>query len=81
MLARQRASTRRPGCDPKRLHAFLIVRSVAVNSVAGWMLGLGDRHSTNILLDLRSAAVVHIDLGVAFDQAWAHGRMGDGDAA
>ncbi|KAL6745969.1 kinase-like domain-containing protein [Haematococcus lacustris] len=43
-------------------------RSVAVASMAGWVLGLGDRHAGNILLDLRTAACVHIDLGVAFEQ-------------
>jgi len=29
---------------------------------------LGDRHSHNILLDRKTAEVVHIDLGVAFEQ-------------
>jgi len=43
-------------------------RSVAVSSMAGYLIGLGDRHSHNILLDERTAAVVHIDLGVAFEQ-------------
>jgi len=36
--------------------------------MAGWVIGLGDRHSSNILLDERTAACVHIDLGVAFEQ-------------
>ena len=31
------------------------------------MLGLGDRHSSNILIDTKSAELVHIDLGIAFD--------------
>ncbi|KAK3274702.1 hypothetical protein CYMTET_17129 [Cymbomonas tetramitiformis] len=43
-------------------------RSVAVSSIVGYLVGLGDRHSSNILLDRRSAEVVHIDLGVAFEQ-------------
>lgn len=34
-------------------------------------LGLGDRHSQNILLDTNSGEIVHIDLGVAFDQGLA----------
>jgi ataxia telangiectasia mutated family protein len=34
----------------------------------GYIVGLGDRHSMNILLDQASAEVVHIDLGVAFEQ-------------
>ena len=35
---------------------------------AGYIIGLGDRHSHNILLDCKTAEVVHIDLGVAFEQ-------------
>jgi hypothetical protein len=31
-------------------------------------VGLGDRHSMNILIDQDTAEVVHIDLGVAFEQ-------------
>lgn len=31
-------------------------------------MGLGDRHSSNILVDEVTAEVVHIDLGVAFEQ-------------
>ena len=34
----------------------------------GYIVGLGDRHSMNILIDQVSAEVVHIDLGVAFEQ-------------
>ncbi|RPB23770.1 hypothetical protein L211DRAFT_786209 [Terfezia boudieri ATCC MYA-4762] len=43
-------------------------RSTAAISMLGWVLGLGDRHGHNILLDEKSGEVVHIDLGVAFEQ-------------
>lgn len=43
-------------------------RSVASNSIVGYIVGLGDRHSHNILIDKSSAELVHIDLGVAFEQ-------------
>lgn len=43
-------------------------RSTAAISVLGYVLGLGDRHGQNILLDEHSGEVVHIDLGVAFEQ-------------
>jgi ataxia telangiectasia mutated family protein len=43
-------------------------RSTAAISVLGHVLGLGDRHGHNILLDERTGEVVHIDLGVAFEQ-------------
>jgi ataxia telangiectasia mutated family protein len=43
-------------------------RSLAVTSIAGHLLGLGDRHCSNILIDRISGELVHIDLGIAFDQ-------------
>ena len=43
-------------------------QSVAVSSMVGYMLGLGDRHVQNILVDTNTAEVIHIDLGVAFEQ-------------
>ncbi|KAI9678668.1 MAG: Serine/threonine-protein kinase tel1 [Caeruleum heppii] len=43
-------------------------RSTAAISILGHVLGLGDRHGHNILLDEKTGEVVHIDLGVAFDQ-------------
>ena len=32
-------------------------RATAVNSMAGYLIGLGDRHSQNILVDRKSAEV------------------------
>ncbi|XP_063405374.1 serine-protein kinase ATM-like [Mytilus trossulus] len=43
-------------------------KSVATNSIVGYILGLGDRHVQNILIDCNTAELVHIDLGVAFEQ-------------
>ena len=43
-------------------------RSVAVNSMVGHILGLGDRHTNNILIDNFTGEIIHIDLGVAFEQ-------------
>ena len=43
-------------------------RSVATNSMVGYIVGLGDRHAQNILIDMNTADIVHIDLGVAFEQ-------------
>ena len=43
-------------------------RSVATTSIVGHILGLGDRHTSNILQDTTSGELVHIDLGIAFDQ-------------
>ncbi|XP_023934790.2 serine-protein kinase ATM [Bicyclus anynana] len=43
-------------------------RSVATSSMVGYILGLGDRHVQNILIDKTTAEVIHIDFGIAFDQ-------------
>ena len=42
-------------------------RATAAISMLGHVLGLGDRHGHNILLDSKTGEVVHIDLGVAFE--------------
>eukprot|EP01084_Bolivina_argentea_P258679 436195_1 len=42
--------------------------SCSINSIIGYLLGLGDRHTQNILIDLKTSELIHIDLGVAFDQ-------------
>ena len=44
------------------------MRSVATSSIVGYILGLGDRHVSNILIDCQTAEMVHIDFGIAFDQ-------------
>ncbi len=43
-------------------------RSTAAISILGHILGLGDRHCHNILIDQRSGDVIHIDLGISFEQ-------------
>ncbi|BEI92084.1 uncharacterized protein CcaverHIS019_0409040 [Cutaneotrichosporon cavernicola] len=43
-------------------------RSVAVTSMVGWMIGLGDRHCSNILIDKVTGELVHIDFGIVFEE-------------
>ncbi|KAI1301180.1 Serine/threonine-protein kinase atr [Halotydeus destructor] len=43
------------------------VRSCAVMSMIGYILGLGDRHLENILLDTRTGQVIHVDLSMLFN--------------
>lgn len=38
-------------------------RSLAVMSIVGYILGLGDRHPSNLMLDNLSGRVLHIDFG------------------
>ena len=42
-------------------------RSVASNSIVGYILGLGDRHLNNILIDKTTGELVHIDFGITFE--------------
>ena len=47
-------------------------RSVASSSMAGHIVGLGDRHCSNILIretGMQRGSLVHIDLGIIFEQA------------
>lgn len=46
----------------------IYTRGIATSSMVGHILGLGDRHCNNILLDEFTGEPIHIDLGVAFDQ-------------
>lgn len=39
--------------------------------VVGYVLGIGDRHTNNILIDENSGELIHIDFGVAFEQGKA----------
>lgn len=42
--------------------------SVAAMSIVGHMLGLGDRHLDNILIDFCNGDILHIDYNVCFDK-------------
>ena len=44
-------------------------RSLAVMSIVGYILGLGDRHPSNIMLDRKKGRVIHIDFGDCFEVA------------
>ena len=44
-------------------------RSLAVMSMVGYILGLGDRHPSNLMLDRLTGKVIHIDFGDCFEVA------------
>ena len=44
-------------------------RSLAVMSIVGYILGLGDRHPSNIMIDRISGKILHIDFGDCFEVA------------
>jgi len=45
-----------------------ITRSFALMSVIGYIIGLGDRHLDNVLVDLANGQVVHIDYNISFEK-------------
>ncbi|OWB72318.1 hypothetical protein B5S31_g2025 [[Candida] boidinii] len=44
-------------------------RSLAVMSMVGYILGLGDRHPSNLMMDRITGKVIHIDFGDCFEAA------------
>ncbi|KAH7108058.1 FAT domain-containing protein [Auriculariales sp. MPI-PUGE-AT-0066] len=44
-------------------------RSVAVTSMIGYVIGLGDRHPSNILIHRGTGKIIHIDFGDCFEVA------------
>lgn len=53
------------------LETFYILRknfitSLAAMNVAQWLLGIGDRHLSNILIDTKTGRLIGIDFGIAF---------------
>ncbi|XP_050421824.1 serine/threonine-protein kinase SMG1 [Adelges cooleyi] len=46
----------------------LYATSLAVMSIIGYIIGLGDRHLDNVLVNLQSGEVVHIDYNVCFEK-------------
>ncbi len=62
--------------EPATWHAarLAFARTAAVWSMVGHVVGLGDRHGENILLDAAAGDCVHVDFSVLFDKA----RMGLG---
>lgn len=44
------------------------IRTTAVMSIAGYILGLGDRHGENILLDATCGDTVHVDFNCLFNK-------------
>ncbi|CDS40303.1 FKBP12 rapamycin complex associated protein [Echinococcus multilocularis] len=45
------------------------IRSIAVMSMVGYILGLGDRHPSNLMLCRETGKIVHIDFGDCFEVA------------
>lgn len=50
-------------------HRTNYTRSLAVMSMVGYILGLGDRHPCNLMLARNSGKIIHIDFGDCFEVA------------
>lgn len=50
-------------------------RSLAVMSIVGYVLGLGDRHPSNLLLDRVSGKILHIDFGDCFETSMSREKF------
>jgi FKBP12-rapamycin complex-associated protein len=50
-------------------------QSLAVMSVVGYILGLGDRHPNNLMMDRQSGKIIHIDYGDCFEIAMKRNKF------
>jgi hypothetical protein len=60
-------------CASTSSHTFFrkisnFAKSLGVMSIVGYILGLGDRHLDNILLDISTGQILHIDFNVCFEK-------------
>jgi FKBP12-rapamycin complex-associated protein len=62
------------GSDAWLKRRSMYARSLAVTSIVGYILGLGDRHPSNLMIEQSSGQVIHIDFGDCFDVAAARER-------
>ena len=58
-----------PSSDAWLERTTKFARSTALMSIVGYVLGLGDRHPSNFMIDRNSGDVVHIDFGDCFEVA------------
>ena len=50
-------------------------RSLSVMSVVGYLLGLGDRHPNNLMMDKQNGKIIHIDYGDCFEIAMKRNKF------
>lgn len=57
-------------CEPTSWYMARLAytRTTAVISMAGYIIGLGDRHLDNILVDTKTGRTVHVDFNLLFHQ-------------
>eukprot|EP00792_Barthelona_sp_PAP020_P008846 TRINITY_DN3253_c1_g1_i2.p1 TRINITY_DN3253_c1_g1~~TRINITY_DN3253_c1_g1_i2.p1 ORF type:complete len:2404 (+),score=519.61 TRINITY_DN3253_c1_g1_i2:42-7253(+) len=55
-------------------HRTTYSRSLAITSIVGYILGLGDRHPANLMLDKHTGQIFHCDYGDCFEVAMLRSR-------
>jgi len=58
-----------PSSDAWLERSMHFQKSMAISSVVGYIIGLGDRHTSNIMVDRQTGDVIHIDFGDCFEVA------------
>ena len=61
--------TKSLNCESWLIRRTNYVQSLAVMSVVGYILGLGDRHTNNLMMDRQNGKIIHIDYGDCFEIA------------
>ena len=56
-------------CESWVLKTTNYSRSLAIMSIIGYILGLGDRHLNNLLMSRKNGQIIHIDFGDCFEVA------------
>lgn len=56
-----------PSCDVWFNKRNIYTRSLASMSIVGYILGLGDRHLSNMMMDRKTGRIIHIDFGDCFE--------------
>jgi len=46
-----------------------VAKSLATTSMTGYLLGLGDRHPSNLMIERSTGKMMHIDFGDCFEVA------------
>ncbi|KAG5468080.1 hypothetical protein LSCM4_01169 [Leishmania orientalis] len=64
-----------PNCEVWFDRRRMYTTSLANMSIVGYILGLGDRHPNNIMLQRASGLVVHIDFGDCFEVAMTRDKF------